>query len=65
MLYSHLNSLVPQFNKVAREHFIDKLRTKADGQTMVDLLNEFGNTTLQMISTVSESTTLVLVHVAS
>ena len=49
---SHLNSLVPVFNKVAREHFIDNLRSRADGETVVDMLKEFGNATLQMISTV-------------
>ena len=50
--YSHLNSLVPVFNKVAREHFIDNLRSRADGETVVDMLTEFGNATLQMISMV-------------
>ena len=52
ILYSHLNSLVPVFNKVAREHFIDDLRSRADGHTVVDMMQEFGNVTLQMISMV-------------
>ena len=49
---SHLNSLVPAFNKVAREHFIDNLRSRADGETVVDMAKEFGNATLHMISMV-------------
>ena len=51
---SHLNSLVPQLNKVTREHFIDNLRIRADGETVVDLLKEFGNATLEVISMVNE-----------
>ena len=43
---------MPVFNKVAREHFIDNLRSRADGKTMVDMMKEFGNVTLQMISMV-------------
>ena len=49
---SHLNSLVPQLNKVAREHFIENLRSRADGETVVDMAKEFGNATLEVISTV-------------
>ena len=49
---SHLNSLVPVFNKVAREHFIDDLRSRADGETVVDMAKEFGDATLHMISMV-------------
>ena len=52
--YSHLNSLVPVFNKVTKEHLIDNLRSRADGETVVDMLKEFGNATLQMISIVSK-----------
>ena len=52
-LFSHLNSLVPVFNKVAREHFIDDLRSRADGETVVDMAKEFGNAALQVISMVS------------
>ena len=52
---SHLNSLVPQFNKVAKEHFIDNLRSRADGETVVDMAKEFNSTTLQVISVVCES----------
>ena len=55
---SHLNSLVPVFNKVAREHFIDNLRSRADGKTVVDLSKEFGNITLQMISMVCVTTSV-------
>ena len=50
--YSHLNSLVPVLNKVAREHLIDNLRSRADGETVVDMLKEFGNAALQVISMV-------------
>ena len=49
---SHLNSLVPKFNKVAKEHFIDNLRSRADGETVVDMLKEFNSATLQVISMV-------------
>ena len=49
---SHLNSLVPVFNTVAREHFIDDLRSRADGETVVDMAKEFGDATLHMISMV-------------
>ena len=41
------------FNKVAREHLIANLRSRADGQTVVDLMKEFAISTLQMISLVS------------
>ena len=41
---------MPQFNKVATEHLIDNLRTRADGKTVVDMRKEFGSTTLQVIS---------------
>ena len=51
---SYLNSLVPMFNKVTREHLIDNLRSRADGETVVDMLTEFNTTTLQVISMVSE-----------
>ena len=51
--FSHLNSLVPVFNKVAKEHLIDNLRSRADGETVVDMLTEFNTTTLQVISVVS------------
>ena len=51
---SHLNSLVPVLNKVAKEHLIDNLRSRADGETVVDMLTEFGRATLQMISIVSK-----------
>ena len=53
MFCSHLTSLVPQINKVAREHFIDNLRSRADGETVVDMLKEFGRATLDVISMVS------------
>ena len=52
---SHLNSLVPQFNKVGKEHFIDNLRSRADGETLVVMAKEFNSTTLQVISVVCES----------
>ena len=55
MFCSHLTSLVPQINKVAREHFIDNLRSRADGETVVDMLKEFGRATLDVISVVSAS----------
>ena len=51
-IVSHLDTLVPQFNKVAREFLIDNLRERADGKTVVDMWNEFGKTTLQVISVV-------------
>ena len=57
MFCSYLNSLVPVFNKVAREHFIDNLRSRADGETVVDMLKEFGDSTLEVISMVSEYVT--------
>ena len=41
------------FNKVAREHLIANLRSRADGRTVVDLMKEFAISTLQMISLVS------------
>ena len=50
---SHLNSLVPQINKVAKEHLIDNLRSRADGETVVDMAKEFGRATLEVISVVS------------
>ena len=50
---SHLNSLVPQLNNVTREHFIDNLRSRADGETVVDMAKEFGNAMLEVISMVS------------
>ena len=53
MFCSHLTSLVPQINKVAREHFIDNLRSRADGETVVDMLKEFSRATLDVISVVS------------
>ena len=53
-----MNSLVPQFNKVAREHLIDNLRERADGKTVVDMLKEFGSTTLQVISVVWDTSTV-------
>ena len=45
---------MPVFNKVAREHIVDKLRSRADGETMVDLSEEFSNATLEVISVVHE-----------
>ena len=30
LVCSHLNSLVPRFNKVAKEQLIDNLRSRAD-----------------------------------
>ena len=54
LVYSHLNSLVPQFNKVAKEQLIDNLGSRADGETVVDMLKEFNSTTLQVISVVCE-----------
>ena len=44
---------MPQINKVAREHFIDNLRSRADGETVVDMAKEFGRATLDVISVVS------------
>ena len=35
---------MPKFNKVAEEHFIDKLRSRADGETVVDMFKEFNST---------------------
>ena len=48
---------MPVFNKVAREHLIDKLRSRADGETVVDMAKEFGDATLEVISMVSEYVT--------
>ena len=53
MFCSHLTSLVPQINKVAREHFIDNLRSRADGETVVDMVKEFGRAMLDVVSVVS------------
>ena len=53
LFFSRLNDLVPVFNKVAREHLIANLRSRADGQIVVDMMKEFAISTLQMISLVS------------
>ena len=52
LVCSFLNSLVPEFNKVAKKHMIDDLKVRADGKTTVDMRVEFGNATLQVISQV-------------
>ena len=58
MFLSHLNSLVPQLNKVAMEQ-IDNLRSRADGETVVDMAKEFGNAALEVISVVSRLVSVI------
>ena len=55
---SHLNSLVPQLNKVAIEQ-IDNLKSRADGETVVDVAKEFGNAALEVISVVSRLVSVI------
>ena len=43
---------MPVFNKVAREHVIDNLRSRADGETVVDMAKEFCDATLQSVSVI-------------
>ena len=46
-------------NKVAREHLIEKLMSRADGVTVVDMLKAFGIATLEVISNVTRSLRLL------
>ena len=55
---SYLNSLVPQFNKVAIDHLENNLRSRADGKTVVNMEDVFLNAALQFLS-------IVCMHVPS
>ena len=49
-------TFVDHFNQVTNT-LTDKLRSKADGKTVVQLFNELNRTTLDAIALVSESQT--------
>ena len=48
--YSYLQSLVPRFNEVIQEVLIDHLKICADGETTVDMKEQFATTTSRVIS---------------